>query len=612
MKKILLLFGSFALLGASYAQQRFILAESFSQASCGPCASQNPAFKALIDANASKIVAIKYQTSWPGVDPMNAQNATEIGNRVSYYGISGVPDRIMDGTNMTVTQGAIDSRYAVASPVSMTISHSFDPGYATVDVTVTITAPNVWNPSNTVLQLAMVEREITFESAPGSNGETEFHDVMRKMVPNTSGTPVVASNFSSANGTQTFTFNDVPVPSYIYKITELGFIAWVQDNTTKEVHQAGVSEPLLLPDFAEISDLNASDFSCAADLSGAVAVLSNVGNNVITSATVNYKIDAGTVQTAPFSGSIAVGGTANFNIPTTAVTSGSHTLTTYLTNINGSGSTTPMGTTTTTFSRISAAGTTGNFSQDFASSAFPYANYSVYSATDKNWARVAANTGSAKYDNYNVAAGNKGNMILAPVDLSSISNKTMTFDVAYRQYASENDKLEVFVSTDCGSTWTSVYAKQGSTLSTGAATTSAFTPTAASDWRNESVSLTPYGTANKLFVKFEATSAYGNNLYVDKINIGGGTASINEASAEIAMSVYPNPASEIVNVSFEGTGADYSISILDVSGRTVATQVVTASGATTVEMPINNLQAGNYFVSVANGTSTYTQKLMVK
>jgi hypothetical protein len=77
------------------------------------------------------------------------------------------------------------------------------------------------------------------------------------------------------------------------------------------------------------------------------------------------------------------------------------------------------------------------------------------------------------------------------------------------------------------------------------------------------------------------------------------------------MSVYPNPASGLVNVSFEGKG-DYSISIMDVSGRTVATQVVTASGSTTVEMPINSLQAGNYFVSVANGGSSYTQKLMVK
>lgn len=91
------------------------------------------------------------------------------------------------------------------------------------------------------------------------------------------------------------------------------------------------------------------------------------------------------------------------------------------------------------------------------------------------------------------------------------------------------------------------------------------------------------------------------------------TLSISEASAEIGMSVYPNPASGIVNVSFEGKGGDYSVSILDISGRTVATQVVSnASGSTNVEMPIATLQAGNYFVSVAQGGSSYTQKLMVK
>lgn len=92
-----------------------------------------------------------------------------------------------------------------------------------------------------------------------------------------------------------------------------------------------------------------------------------------------------------------------------------------------------------------------------------------------------------------------------------------------------------------------------------------------------------------------------------------GTASLDEATAEIAMSVFPNPASTTVNVSFEGKGGDYVISIMDVSGRTVATQVASnISGATNVEMPISNLQAGNYFVSVAQGQASYTQKLMVK
>lgn len=115
---------------------------------------------------------------------------------------------------------------------------------------------------------------------------------------------------------------------------------------------------------------------------------------------------------------------------------------------------------------------------------------------------------------------------------------------------------------------------------------------------------------NGVSVATVATYSAGASME-DAMKVSG-TASIDEASAEIAMSVYPNPASGMVNISFEGKGADYSISIMDVSGRVVATQVVTASGSTTVEMPINSLQAGNYFVSIANGASSYTQKLMVK
>ena len=114
---------------------------------------------------------------------------------------------------------------------------------------------------------------------------------------------------------------------------------------------------------------------------------------------------------------------------------------------------------------------------------------------------------------------------------------------------------------------------------------------------------------NNVAVATVATFSAGASME-DAMKVSG-TASISEASAEIGMAVYPNPASGMVNVSFEGKG-DYSISIMDVSGRTVATQVVTAAGTTNVEMSINNLQAGNYFVSVANGGSSYTQKLMVK
>ena len=80
---------------------RLVLAEEFTQASCGPCASQNPAFNTLLQQNPTKIIDIKYQTSFPGVDPMNAHNPNEVASRRSYYGVNGVPHALIDGTSVT-------------------------------------------------------------------------------------------------------------------------------------------------------------------------------------------------------------------------------------------------------------------------------------------------------------------------------------------------------------------------------------------------------------------------------------------------------------------------------------------------------------------------------
>ncbi|MGV3613630.1 MAG: choice-of-anchor J domain-containing protein [Fluviicola sp.] len=89
------------------------------------------------------------------------------------------------------------------------------------------------------------------------------------------------------------------------------------------------------------------------------------------------------------------------------------------------------------------------------------------------------------------------------------------------------------------------------------------------------------------------------------------TLGLAEAST-INMEVFPNPTTDVVNVKFDGQGGDYTVSIIDLSGRTVASQVVTGAGSTAVEIPVTGLVAGNYLISVANETGSYTQKLMVK
>lgn len=64
--------------GTTFGQaKKYPLFEHFTQASCGPCASQNPFFQEVFYANESNLHHVAYHTSWPGYDPMYEFNSSE-------------------------------------------------------------------------------------------------------------------------------------------------------------------------------------------------------------------------------------------------------------------------------------------------------------------------------------------------------------------------------------------------------------------------------------------------------------------------------------------------------------------------------------------------------
>src|SRR5688500_14757100 len=76
---------------------RLVLFEEFTQASCGPCEDINPPLNALLNTFPDTVVSIKYQTAFPGIDPMNAHNPVQVDDRATFYNVHGVPWGILDG-----------------------------------------------------------------------------------------------------------------------------------------------------------------------------------------------------------------------------------------------------------------------------------------------------------------------------------------------------------------------------------------------------------------------------------------------------------------------------------------------------------------------------------
>ncbi|MBA2407010.1 MAG: hypothetical protein H0V65_03325, partial [Chitinophagales bacterium] len=132
MNRFTLSFFGFLLLAGTSAviaqAPKYPLFEHFTQASCGPCAQQNPGFQSsILEQNPNTVRHIAYHTSWPGVDPMYNYNEAESNARVDYYNVTGVPEIILLG-NVKVgqpgefTQDDVDNQVAATSPVKITVS----------------------------------------------------------------------------------------------------------------------------------------------------------------------------------------------------------------------------------------------------------------------------------------------------------------------------------------------------------------------------------------------------------------------------------------------------------------------------------------------------------
>ena len=310
MKKFTILFASLMLISLSVVAQneRIILLESFTNTGCGPCATYNPGMDALINSNADKIAAIKYHVSWPSnQDPMYLHNTSENSARVSYYGVNSVPHVVVDGTRFSgnsgdITQNIINQAAAITSPMQLRLSWElnadqtaitvFVMGRVTTDIT-----------GSAKLYVGVIEKEIHFTSAPGPNGEKNFYQVMKKLLPNANGT-ALGELKAGDYFTYSFTWN----LANVYNNNQLDAIAWVQNTNTKEVHQACKSSQQMVPFFANEACASAVKNVKALNCSGEAnphLLLTNFGSNALTSAELEVLVNGESLKTMTWTGNLA-------------------------------------------------------------------------------------------------------------------------------------------------------------------------------------------------------------------------------------------------------------------------------------------------------------------
>lgn len=394
----------------------------------------------------------------------------------------------------------------------------------------------------------------------------------------------------------------------------------------KKIYEVGQSPLAVL-----VSSMNTCSFPLDALPAGAPSIACNTNytpqftlknnntTNAMTSCTVTYKIDGGSNIVYNWSGNLAAGATTVVSLTPVTLTAGTHTLTVTTSNPNGAADNNLNNDMQVyAFSVITAAGVAAPYTQAFAVTTFPYTNWAKENPDGNiTWARVTTNTGSLKLDCYNYGSrGAKDAFVVEPIDMTGMTSASLKFDVAHAQYdPTYIEGLEVFVSTDCGSTWTSVYNKVDPALATVAASTAAFTPSTATQWRSECVNLNAYAGAAKIFVKFVSTNDYGNNIYVDNILVSNAACAtgINENADKMGLSVYPNPAATQATIKISlAISEKVKVTFYNSLGEQVFTQGYDLpAGDNNVRVSTENLANGMYTVLVSSGNGAYQTKLSI-
>jgi len=296
--------------------------------------------------------------------------------------------------------------------------------------------------------------------------------------------------------------------------------------------------------------------------------IQNWGSNAMTSATITYDVNGGTPVVMNWSGNIAPGGAEEVTLdPITFVpNAGSNTLNVAVSNPNGVADNTADNSGSTTFQAVGPATTGLSINVDFFTD-----NY----AGETSWEiRSSNNTVVASGGPYTVGTDDQWGG--GGPDAQTTMSSTHTLPAG----------------ADCYSVRLIDSYGDGQQYGTGTNPQGGF-----------GIEIQSYG--NVIF-NWDGGSGW-SQVDRDAAMKTDASSSLGEFSIE-NVSIFPNPASDVLNVNFNVDANEYTVSILDLQGRVLASE----SGSQNVTFPVAELASGSYLVTIATENGVHTESVVIK
>lgn len=238
--------------------ERKSLYEVFTSSTCPPCKPGNEKLVSIINQFPGKWTVVKYQYNFPGNgDPYFTSECSARGT--FYGGVNYVPYMVVDGgwynNPNSYTNDLFNQFNNAPAFVTITGTANISPQNQSVDLTGSITSEiDIKTPTR--IFIAVVEK-VTKKNV-ASNGEKEFHYVMKKMLPDvngilvnsiTKGTPIPINQKYTFPGQYRLPADakspiNLATEHSVEEFEDLTVVIWLQNPTTKEVFQSAFAETI--------------------------------------------------------------------------------------------------------------------------------------------------------------------------------------------------------------------------------------------------------------------------------------------------------------------------------------------------------------------------------
>ena len=201
-------------------------------------------------------------------------------------------------------------------------------------------------------------------------------------------------------------------------------------------------------------------------------------------------------------------------------------------------------------------------------------------------------------------SGDEAELITPKIDLTTALSAILEYDYAYTKWGgSYEDGFRIDISADCWESYDTLFYAFGDDLITVPSTNDDWYPADCADWStNNAIDLSTY-LGQSVALRFVGINGYGNNFFLDNINIMGQMSGVDEL--DVPFSIYPNPSKGQFTVRHALLAPKLIVYAAD--GRIVYNQILHAQN-TLVDLDV---KAGIYIVHVNDGQKTYIDKVTI-